>query len=272
MDRHENKGIPFFTAPNLQALPFLTHGFSTRQGGVSSGCCATLNFGYLCEENQENVRQNYFLFCDALGVNPRHLVLTNQTHTTNIRLVTEADQGKGLVRPRDYSDIDALITNVADTPLAVVSADCVGILLADPVQKVVAVAHAGWQGTVHEIAGKVVSAMSEHYGCRPQDIRAAMGPAIGPCCYEVGCEVFQAFAGKPALHNTPCLKETPEGRYFIDLPLANLLFLQTAGLLPKNIHNAALCTRCHNDLFFSHRAQEGKKGLMAAIISIENRI
>ncbi len=268
MDRQENKGIPFFTAPNLKALDFIIHGFSTREGGVSSGHCATLNFGYLCEENQENVRQNYFLFCEALGVNPQHLVLTYQTHTTNIRLVTQEDQGKGLVRPRDYTDVDGLITNVPDTPLAVVSADCVGILLADPVQKVIAVAHAGWQGTVHEIAGKTVAAMSEHYGCRPQDIQAALGPAIGPCCYEVGRDVYQSFAEKPVLSRMPCLTQTPEGRYFIDLPLANTLFLQDAGLLSPNIHNAAICTRCHNDLFFSHRAQQGKKGLMAAIISI----
>ena len=268
MNRQENLGVPYYTAPNLSELSCLRHGFSTRAGGVSSGPCATLNFGYLCEENQENVRQNYFIFCRALGLNAEHLVLTHQTHTTNIRTVTTADRGKGLLKVRDYTDIDGLVTDLPDTPLVIVSADCVPILFADPVRRVIGGVHAGWQGTLHEIATKMVERMVNAFGCDPANIRAAMGPSIGPCCYEVGQEVFQRFQAHPLLQKSDCLIQTLDGRYFIDLGESNRIFLLAAGLNNAHIHNAALCTKCHNDIFFSHRGQQGKKGLLAAMISL----
>ena len=167
------------------------HGFTTRYGGVSSGYLDSLNIGIHRGDEWENVLENYKILGDALDFDPHKIVLSHQTHSDIIHRVTAADAGAGLYAP-ELPECDALITDVAGMALAVFTADCTPILLHDPVTGAVGAAHAGWRGTASAIAAKTVAAMTAAYGCRPEDIVAAIGPNIGPCCFETHEDVPHA--------------------------------------------------------------------------------
>mgnify|MGYP002545603798 CR=1 FL=1 len=244
------------------------HGFSTRLGGVSPAPWDSLNLGISRGDSMENVRENYRRFCAAVGVAPERTVLSQQTHSENIRLVTEADAGKGLLLPRDYTDVDALITDRAGLALVVFSADCGTILLHDPVRRCIGAVHAGWRGCAAGIVEKTVAAMGAAYGSRPAELLAALGPCIGPCCFETDGDVPEAM--QAALGADTDAYITVKGpKFHVDLAGLNRQWLLRAGLLPERIEVSGICTACRPDLFWSHRKMGDQRGVQVAVISLK---
>ena len=186
---HKENGLLIKTSTVLSGV---RHGFSTRIGGVSPAPWDSLNLGVGRGDDMDRVRENYRRFCAALGVDEHRAVLSKQVHEDNIRHVTAEDCGKGLFRDRDYTSVDAMVTDTPGIPLVVFSADCGIILLHDPVHGAVGAAHAGWRGAACGIAYKTVRRMQELFGTDPGDLRAAIGAAIGPCCFETDADVPQA--------------------------------------------------------------------------------
>lgn len=192
----EKDKVPYLEFEALKKQSWLTHAFSTRLGGVSSGCFASMNLGFGRGEEDKIVAENYKRLGDAVGFDWKKVVLSHQTHTTNVRLVTEKDAGKGTVRERDYTDVDGLITNEPGLPLVTFYADCVPLYFADPKNKAIGLSHSGWRGTVGRMGEKTLKAMNEAFGTQPQDVIAAIGPSICGDCFEVGPEVVEEFAKK----------------------------------------------------------------------------
>ena len=266
--QHEHSGMLYYTADGLSAVGGVRHGFSTRTGGVSGAPWDSLNFDLSCGDDRENVRENYRRFCAALGVDERDTVLSQQRHTTNVRRVTRADRGMGLLRTRDFSGVDALITDEAGVALTVFSADCGTVLLYDPVRRAVGALHAGWRGCAGGIVARTVEAMRDAYGCRSEDLYAALGPCIGQCCFETDGDVPDAM--RASLGAAADAYIAPSGaKYYVDLQGLNRLWLLRAGLAPGRIDTIPLCTRCHPELFWSHRRVGRARGSMIAMIALE---
>lgn len=260
-------GVTFLTFPSLEKHG-VKHAFSTRLGGVSSGIFSTMNLSFSRGDNESDVMENYRRLCGVIGTDYTKCVLSKQTHTTNIRIVTEEDAGKGIVKERDYDDVDGLITNVPGLTLVTQFADCVGLLFYDPQKKVIATSHAGWRGTVGEIGKKTVELMHEHFGCEPSDICAGIAPSIGKCCFEVDLSVAEEFNNMKSIDKAQIITDDGNGKFHIDLWLTNYLTLLSAGLRQENISVTDLCTKCYPDVFFSHRATAGKRGNLAALICL----
>ena len=181
---------PYLEYPLFQNTGIVRHGFSTRLGGVSEGCYSSLNLSFTRGDREEAVRENFRSMGNALGGRCEDMVFTQQTHTTNVRVVTDQDRGMGIVRPRSYADVDGLVTNVPGICLVTFFADCVPLYFLDPVKKVIGLSHSGWRGTVGKIGRRTVELMQEQYGCSPADILAAVGPSICQDCYEVSEDVI----------------------------------------------------------------------------------
>ena len=238
------------------------HCFTTRLGGVSTGHLASLNIGIHRGDAPENVAENVRILADALGIRPEDLVCTRQTHSDIVRKVGRADGGVFLVDGAS-PECDALVTDEPGTALVIFTADCTPILLHDPVTGAVGAAHAGWRGTAAQIAAKTVQAMVTHYGCRLEDIRAAIGPNIGPCCFETDADVPEAMLaafGQAAEH---AIRKAGE-KYYVNLKELNALSLCRAGV--QKIEISAECTACSPDRFWSHRVTRGLRGSQGAII------
>lgn len=262
-------GVTFLTFPHFDKFPFLKHGFSTRLGGVSTGKYSTMNFGFENGDKKENVLENYKRICNAINVNYKNCVVSKQTHTTNIRIVTKDDIGKGVIKKRDYTDVDGLITNIPNIVLVTQYADCVPLLFADPTKKVIASSHAGWRGTVNCIADKTVKLMVENFNCNPKNILVGIAPSIMECCFEVDKPVFEEFNKLKNIDINDICTFMPNNKYNINLQKTNSLILQAAGVPKENIIITDLCTKCNSQLFHSHRATNGERGNMAAFISIK---
>ena len=242
------------------------HGFSTRRGGVSAGALESLNLrGYIHGDQKENVEENYRRFCAAIGVDPEKVVLSQQEHQDHIRTVTAADAGKGLWRERDYRAVDGLITNVPGMVLTVFGADCNTILLHDPVHHAIGACHAGWRGTALGIAAKTVAAMSERFGTAPGDVKAAIGPAIGQCCFETDNDVPAALDAAFGPVAAAYMKKQG-AKWHIDLKGLNALWLTGLGI---SVDICPECTMCQPELFWSHRLLGNARGVQAAMIALE---
>ncbi len=261
-----SQGVTYITFPSLEKHG-VKHAFSTRLGGVSQGIFSTMNLSFSRGDDENNVTENYRRICNAIGTDYKKCVLSHQTHTTNIRIVTEDDIGKGIVKERDYENVDGLITNLEGVTLVTQYADCVGLLFYDPVKRVVATSHAGWRGTQGEIGKKTVITMQEHFGCQPSDICVGIAPSIGICCFEVDAPVVDEFMKMDIDHNL-IIRDDGNGKFHIDLWKTNYLTLLSAGVKKENISVTDLCTKCHPDVFFSHRATAGKRGNLAAFICL----
>lgn len=262
-----NGDLIYLTFPSL-CVPGVTAAFSTRMGGYSRGRFAQMNLSFTNGDSRETVLKNYEVLLGALKLNPKRAVLSHQTHTNRLRVVTKADIGKGIVKPRDYENIDGLITNLPGVPLVTQYADCVPLLFFDPVKRVVAAAHAGWRGTVQEIGVKTVQKMQAEFGCCPADIHAAIGPSIGPCCYEVDRPVIKAVCALSYLAPEQVLTPVDATHQKLNLQQTNALILQHAGILPQNLTVSDLCTCCNSNYFHSHRATGGSRGNLAAVIAL----
>ena len=237
------------------------HGFTTRLGGVSTGHLAGLNLGSHRGDDPRNVAENYRILTAALGITPEDLVLTWQIHSDIVRPVTRAD-ARGIDH-RAYPQCDALITNDPGTGLVIFTADCTPILFHDPVTGAVGAAHAGWRGTAQDIGGKTVEAMVNTYGCKPENIRAAIGPNIGPCCFETDRDVPDAMLALLGDRALPHIRRQND-KYYVNLKEINAQLLRDRGI--TQIEIAPHCTACDPALFWSHRKTGDRRGSQGAII------
>lgn len=277
--RHENrmrtqvnkKGeVEYLTFPILERTGIVRHLFSTRAGGVSKGVYSTMNLSYTRGDEKEAVDENFRRIAGALGCGPEDIVCSDQTHTVNLRIATRADGGKGILRPRDYTDIDGLLTDEPGIVLATFYADCVPLYFVDTRRRAVALAHSGWRGTVARMGRCVAEKMHETYGTDPKDIVAVIGPSICQACYEVSEDVAEAFAGefRATGQTDGLLSAKGGGKYQLDLWRANEIVLTEAGIPAEQIQVTDLCT-CHNSAYlFSHRASHGKRGNMGAFLGL----
>lgn len=263
-----NGSLCFITFPKLERFSSLKHGFSTRLGGVSKGYFSSMNLSFTTGDDRETVIKNYEIFSRALNIKPESIVLSRQTHTDNIRVVTGADCGKGLYKEFDYSDVDALVTNTPGITLVTHSADCCLLAFYDPDKRVIAAAHAGWRGTVAEIGKKTVQKMQQEFDCNPESIIAGIAPSIGKCCYEVDDPVYNAFTKIDYLDLSRIFSAKSGGKYMLDLWEANRQILLHSGIKNENIDITDLCTNCNHDEFHSHRATAGKRGVNALFIQM----
>ena len=263
---HEKDGLLYYTFPAFDAVDFVRHGFSTRLGGVSEGVFSSMNLSFTRGDAEAAVRENFARFCTAIGVDSADVVISAQEHHVNIHNATAADRGRGVTRERGYTDIDGLLTDEPCVVLCTQYADCVPLFFVDPVRRVVGMSHAGWKGTVADIAAVTVERMCRDYGCRREDILAAVGPSIGPCCFEVDAPVYEAFA-RLSVFDESCVRRRGE-KFDINLWETNRRMLMRAGVREEHITVTDLCTRCHPDVFWSHRATGGIRGSLAGFISI----
>ncbi len=260
MNRHQQDGLAYYTFPSLSGYGELVHAVTTRHGGVSAGPYATLNMDRGLGDEPAAVKENVRRVCAAIGIRREQLVSPRQRHTANVRRVDRID--RGLV----YDGYDALVTDQPDVPLLMVYADCAPVLIYDPAHHALALIHSGWRGTVGGVVRAAVDALCREYGSRPADMVAAIGPSIGACCYEVGDEVAGAVRAafeRPERLLTP---PQPVGRAHFDLWAANRYWLEDAGV--QRIETAEICTACHIDDFYSHRAEAGQTGHFAAVMGL----
>ena len=268
----ERSGVPFLVFPRLEETGVAVHGFSTRQGGISRGIYQSMNLSFKRGDEEAYVRENYARLARAVGFSCENIVCSDQTHTTNIRTVTEKDRGKGFIKPKDYKDVDGLVTNVPGLVLTTFYADCVPLFLVDPIRRAIGLSHSGWRGTVGKIGKRTVEVMKEQYGTKPEDLIAAIGPSICQDCYEVSEDVIDAFRGAfEEQYWKELFYETSGGKYQLNLRRANERIFQEAGLKPEQIVTSSWCTCCNPKLLFSHRATQGKRGNLGAFLMLREK-
>ena len=262
--------VPYLSFPMFRDTGLVTDGFSTRLGGVSEGCFSSLNLSFDRGDDRAAVEENFRRMGEALGVRCEDMVLSQQTHTTNIRIVTDEDRGKGITRERDYTDIDGLITNVPGICLVTTYADCVPLYFLDPAKKVIALSHSGWRGTVGKIGKKTVELMHVKFGSDPADILAAVGPSVCQDCYEVSADVIDRF--KEVFDRSAwdeLFYEKPDGKYQLDLWKANEKIFLEAGIRKDHIAVTNVCTHCNSGILYSHRAMGDKRGNLCAFLALK---
>lgn len=270
MKRNRIGELEYLTFPLLEQTGMVRHLFTTRLGGVSKGIYNSMNLSYTRGDEKAAVDENFRRIAEALHCGLGDIVCSDQTHTVNLRVVGIKDGGKGILKPRDYTDIDGLLTDERGVVLATFYADCVPLYFVDTKRRVIALAHSGWRGTVARMGRCVVEKMREVYGTDPADITAAVGPSICQSCYEVSEDVAEAFVQEfsKAGQADEILLGKGSGKYQLDLWRANEIILQEAGIPGEQIQVTDLCT-CHNsEYLFSHRASQGKRGNLGAFLEL----
>ena len=258
----QKKGIWFGVFPRLESLN-IEHAFTCRFHGCSSVMPQSLNMALHVNDESGKVVNNRQKVASALGLDYTKITTCKQVHGNNVRVVTSDLVGSGAVDfANSIDDTDGLITDLANVPLMLFYADCVPVMFTDVNGKYIGLVHAGWRGSVSDIAARGAQLMMDTYGIKKEDLIAAIGPSIGPCCYEVDETVFKA-----APKYEDCFITTSEGHWMFDLWSVNKKQLKAVGLKEENILCADLCTYHNSELFFSFRAENGKTGRMAAIIA-----
>ena len=269
MQLNEKNGVLWLTYPQFSSHENILHGFSTRIGGVSTGDCATMNMSTTREDSRENVYENIRRIGECIGFVKEDLVLSDQTHTANVRVIKEEDRGCGITKPRGYHDVDGMITNVPGLVLATFYADCVPLFFVDPVHRAIGLSHSGWRGTVQQIGKVTLKKMREEYGTLPEDVLCGIGPSICQDCYEVSRDVIEAFSDVYTKEEQQQIfYEKPDGKFQLDLWKANRILLINSGIRPMHLSMPNICTCCNPDLLFSHRATGGRRGNLAAFLGI----
>lgn len=262
--------VEYLTFPLLEQTGIVRHLFSTRMGGVSKGIYSEMNLSYTRGDEKEAVDENFKRIARVLKCDVSDIVCSDQTHTVNLRVVSKQDGGKGILKPRDYTDIDGLLTDEPGLFLVTFYADCVPLYFVDVKRKAIALAHSGWRGTVARMGQCVVEKMKKEYGTDPKDIVAAIGPSICQACYEVSEDVADAFAREfnGDGQTDGILFSKGGGKYQLDLWRANEIVLTEAGIPAGQIQVTDLCT-CHNsEYLFSHRASHGQRGNLGAFLGL----
>lgn len=267
---HEKGEVVYLTFPLLEKIDGITHGFSTRLGGVSEGDVGSMNLSFGREISRENVEENHRRLSAAIGYRPEQMVFTKQTHTTNVMVVTEEDSGLGFIRDRDYDDVDGLVTNVPGVVLTTFYADCVPLLIVDPVHRAIGCSHSGWRGTVENMGKATLDVMKREYGTETKDVLAAIGPSICQDCYEVSEDVIEQFQRAYPEELWPSLFYGKEnGKYQLNLWEACRQNFLLAGVPEDQISLPDICTCCNPEFLYSHRASQGKRGNLAAMMMLD---
>ncbi|MBF8982229.1 peptidoglycan editing factor PgeF [Lutibacter sp. B2] len=260
-------GVVYYSIPTFDKTNLVKTCFTTKIGGVSKGNYSSLNLGIKTDDKKENIIDNFKNVCEATNISIQNLVLSDQVHKDNIRILTKEDRGKGVLYDSDILEVDGFITNEKNVALVNVYADCVSIFLLDRKQKVISLVHSGWKGTVKKIVSKALVMMKEHFGTNPKDCLAAIGPSIGPCCYEVDGKVIDQFKETfEDISDFTLLKD--DGKYMLDLWKVNKMILVENGILESNISMSNICTMCNSEKLFSYRKDKGTTGRMVGIIQL----
>ncbi len=284
-----NSELAYFTFANIEETGIVEQCFTTRADGVSTGDTASLNLSYSRGDQTQNVDENFRRVAAHFGKQPNDIVCSQQTHTTNVRKVTVADKGKGVVRKPDYTDVDGVITNESGILLATFFADCVPLFIVDPISHSIGLSHSGWRGTVGKMGKVTLDRMAQEYGTKAEDVQVAIAPSICQSCYEVSGDVAYAFDGAFPKNDemareyllryqtTPssedianCLFYKKEnGKYQLNLWYANFRVFRDAGVPDENIAVTDVCTCCNSQLLFSHRASRGRRGNLGAFLMLK---
>lgn len=266
---NNKEGVRYITFKSLEKIPFITHGFSTRIGGVSKEHLGSLNLGLSRGDSYENVIENYRRFGNAVGFDYTRAVAGDQTHTKNIRIITEKDIGNGILKEEQYLNIDGLITNQKNIPLITYYADCVPLYIVDPVNKAIGLSHSGWRGTYDKIGMETIQAMNKAYGTKAKEVIVVIGPCICGHCYEVDADLIRKFEGLFQERYWESFREyRDENKGFLDLQAINAIIFEQSGVPKEAIHLADTCTCCNHQWLYSHRASKGKRGSLAAVLMI----
>jgi len=250
-------------------IDFLTHGISTKVGGVSKGHYAEMNLGFLNGDNKDDVLENYKIISDAIGFDYKNIVLTKQEHENNVMIVDESHKGNGVTKENIFKNIDGLVTNKKNIVLGCYSADCVLMFFADKVKKVIGVCHAGWRGTVLKIPFEVVKIMINNYNTNVEDLIVGIAPSICRKHFEVDYPCYAEFKNAFDFIDEYTIYKSEKEKYYIDLHAINKRVLTDCGVSENNIELPNLCTVCNNDIFHSHRISGTKRGLSGGFLEIK---
>lgn len=272
MNKSERQGAELFHFQNLSGFSEIRHFVSSRAGGYSEGPFARLNLGFHVGDSSYKVLQNRQKLSAATGIDLFWFTFANQTHSGNVAVVDAASRGKGATEIRtSLENTDGMVTNVERICLCVQVADCVPVLIYDPVEHVIAAVHAGWRGILRRIVPRAVEKMIQHYGCRAENLVAGIGPSNGPCCYEVEDDVRRETLQSLGTLNGIISPSQNPGKYIFDQWNAVHIQLIDVGLREKNIEISGICNQCQAETFFSNRAGQGLSGRYAAGIMLCKR-
>lgn len=268
INKNIHHGVTYLTFPIFEKAG-VRHGFSTRLGGVSQGELGAMNLSFSRGDDPEKVMENHRRFAAAVGYPVDSLVFSDQVHDTVIRRVDSSDCGKGILRSSDIKGVDGLVTDDPGVVLMTFFADCVPLFFYDRKHHAIGAVHSGWRGTAGRIGAKAVDVMGQEFGTKPEDLVVVIGPSICQACYEVSEDVAEAFRREFAKGQwEELLIAKPQGKYQLDLWRANEIILQEAGIPAGQIQVSGVCTCCHADVLFSHRASGGKRGNLAGAITL----
>lgn len=260
--------LEYFVFDIFENTGIVKHAFTTKNGGVSKGCFESLNLGFNRGDSNENVVENYKILCNALSLDYKNIVFGKQIHKTEIKNITKQDCGNGILFPTKFVGFDGFITNEKNVIMVTFHADCVPLFFLDTITKTAALVHAGWRGTVNQIALKTVDKMINDYGASVENILCGIGPSIGVCCFQVGKEVREEYIKKLPFSSKFIFDDTEKEKYKIDLWGINKEMLIKKGLKSENIEIADICTKCSKNLFYSHRNSGTNRGTMIAIMTL----
>lgn len=247
----------------------IIYSYSTRRGGVSTGVYESMDLSFSMGDDPKHVRRNFDLWCGGLGTEVENIVMVHQTHTANVMAVSGEMRGQGVIRPREFRDVDAMITNEKGVALVTSHADCVPVYLYDPVKEAIGMVHAGWRGTVGEIAGNAVRKMGAEYGCDPADMYAMVGPCISQKRFECDRNVIDAVDAMSVDAGSMYYLDGESGKYHASLAGINRIVLMDAGIDESHIDMNDVCTYDNEDLYFSHRRQGPARGSQAAMLQLK---
>lgn len=263
-----NQSLPHVVFNAWKDDAYMGHCFTTKKGGVSEGDCESLNLGFNRGDKKENVLTNYQIVCNFLEMPLDTVVLSQQVHETQIQEVTQKDAGNGIKYANKWESVDGIYTKERGLTLVTHYADCVPLFFYAPKYGIIGMAHAGWRGTVHEIAKNMVNIWHNKHQIPLEDIEVGIGPSIGPCCFEVNEDVASIFLEKFGNAHF-IVKSKKNFKYHIDLWECNRTILINAGIKDSNIAKAEMCTCCHSDIFYSHRKTQGKRGTLGAFMYLK---
>ncbi len=272
MQTTEVSGIKSYHFENLSSFDNIVHFVTSRKGGYSKGQFEGLNIGFNIGDNNWNVFRNRKLLSDALGIPLESFTFSGQCHSSNIAIIGNKLRGCGATDEKSsVQNFDSMITSLLNTCISIKVADCVPILLYDKEKHIAAALHAGWKGTINKIAEKTVEKLLDFCSSQARDIFAGIGPSIGPCCYEVGEDVYREYKFSGGTKKNIISPAKQQGKYYFDLWQANKEQLIEIGVKPEHIELASICTKCNNEDFFSSRATDGNTGRFAAGIMLKKQ-
>ena len=259
----KNNNLMYYKIDSFEKTGLVRHCFTTRHGGVSKNEYESMNLRMNHDDDNKNVLTNFKIICDEIGINYENLVFSNQTHDDIIYDISELDLGNGITKPNKLKSADGLICAKPNIPLVTFYADCVPLFFLDKKERVIALSHSGWKGTVKNIAQKTILKMINDYNSKPENILCAIGPSIGECHFEVGDEVADIFKSLPG-----GVVKQYGNKYHVNLQSTITNQLIASNIPKSNITNANICTFCNSDMLFSHRKTGGKRGSLAAIMQL----